>query len=54
MPKDKVILTLQVTGFIAALAILPFLHGVARFLFSIAFAVHFVGDILRARKDGVI
>jgi hypothetical protein len=52
--SDKQILLIQTAGFVAALAVLPFLHGVSQVLFSIAFAVHFVGDMLRLHKDGVI
>jgi len=51
---DKQILLIQTAGFVAALVVLPFLHGVSQVLFSIAFAVHFVGDMLRLHKDGVI
>lgn len=52
--SDKTILAIQVGGFAAAVVILPFMHGGAQILFSLAFAVHFVGDIFRLRKDGVI
>lgn len=52
--NDKVILTVQVTGFLIALAILPFLHGWAQLLFAGAFTVHFIGDLMRLKKDGVI
>jgi hypothetical protein len=51
---DKQILAIQTAGFIVALAVLPFFHGIGQVLFSIAFAVHFVGDVLRLHKDGVI
>ncbi len=52
--SDKAILRIQVAGFVTALLILPFFHNTAQILFSTAFTVHFVGDILRLRKDGVI
>jgi len=52
--NDKGILTIQVAGFVGALVILPFLHSVGQILFSVAFAVHFVGDVFRLHKDGVI
>jgi hypothetical protein len=51
---DKQILIIQTAGFVVALAVLPFLHGISQVLFSLAFAVHFVGDMLRLHKDGVI
>jgi hypothetical protein len=51
---DKQILIIQTAGFIAALAFLPFFHGIGQILFSLAFAVHFIGDVLRLHKDGVI
>ncbi len=51
---DKKILAVQISGFMAALAVLPFLHGLSQILFSTFFAVHFVGDVLRLKKDGVI
>lgn len=52
--SDKLILTVQVAGFLTALAVLPFLHGTAQALFATAFAVHFIGDLMRLKKDGVI
>lgn len=54
MPSDKVILTVQVTGFLSALAILFFLHGWTQALFAAAFSVHFAGDLMRLKKDGLI
>lgn len=54
MLSDKQILVIQVVGFLAALAILPFLHGLPQALFSTAFAVHFIGDMFRLRKDGIL
>jgi len=51
---DRTILILQVSGFVAALAILPFLHGWSQGLFAAAFTVHFIGDMFRAHKDGVV
>ncbi len=51
---DKQILVIQTVGFVVALAILPFLHGIGQVLFSLAFAVHFIGDLFRLHKDGVI
>lgn len=52
--SDKLILTVQVSGFLVALVLLFFLHGTAQLLFALAFAVHFVGDLMRLKKDGVI
>jgi hypothetical protein len=52
--SDKQILVIQTTGFIAALIALPFFHGIGQILFSVAFAVHFIGDMFRLHKDGVI
>lgn len=52
--SDRFILTLQVTGFLAALAFLPFMHGFTQVVFSTAFSVHFIGDLLRLKKDGLI
>jgi hypothetical protein len=52
--SDKQILIIQTAGFVAALAFLPFFHGIGQILFSLAFAVHFIGDMLRLHKDGVI
>lgn len=52
--SDKLILTVQVAGFLAAIAILLFLNGTAQALFATAFAVHFIGDLMRLKKDGVI
>lgn len=52
--SDKAILAIQVSGFIGALAVLPFMHGWAQALFSTGFAVHFIGDLFRLDKDGVI
>jgi hypothetical protein len=52
--SDKTILVIQTAGFVAALAVLLFLRGLSQVLFSVAFAVHFVGDMLRLKKDGVI
>jgi hypothetical protein len=52
--SNKAILAIQVTGFLAALALLPFMHSLGQLLFSGAFAVHFVGDLFRLHKDGII
>lgn len=52
--SDGTILAIQVGGFVGALVVLPFLHGPAQILFSVCFSVHFVGDLLRLKKDGVI
>lgn len=54
MLSDIQILVIQVAGFVAALAFLPFMHGLVQVLFSSAFAVHFIGDMFRLRKDKVI
>jgi hypothetical protein len=54
MMSDKTILAIQIAGFVMALAVLPFMHGWAQVLFSSAFAVHFVGDLLRLHKDKII
>lgn len=51
---DRTILILQVSGFVAALAVLPFIHGRLQGLFAVAFTVHFIGDIFRAHKDGIV
>lgn len=48
------ILTIQVSGFVFALTLLPFMHGLVQKLFAAGFTVHFVGDLLRLKKDGVI
>ena len=50
--SDKTILTLQVSGFLAA-PVLWFFHA-PHALFIIAFGVHLVGDIFRAKKDGLL
>ena len=50
---DKPIAILQITGFAAALVLLPFLPSPANLIFGAAFAVHFVGDVLRFLKDGL-
>lgn len=52
--SDRTILILQVSGFVAALVTLPFLHGLVQGLFAAAFTVHFIGDVFRAHKDGII
>ncbi len=52
--SDKQILVIQATGFVMALALLPFLRGWFQWGFSIAFAIHFVGDLFRLHKDGII
>ncbi len=54
MLTDKQILITQVAGFVGALIVLPFMHGVAQVLFSLGFTVHFVGDLFRLHKDGKI
>jgi hypothetical protein len=50
---EKLIISLQVVGFIVALTILPFLPSPANVIFGATFAVHFVGDVLRFLKDGL-
>ena len=52
--SDKVILTIQVSGFMMALAMLPAMHGLFQVLFAVGFTVHFIGDLFRLHKDGVI
>ncbi len=51
--SDKLIISLQVAGFLASVAMLFFLHNKAQALFAIAFAVHFAGDLMRFLKDGL-
>lgn len=52
--SDKAILSIQVSGFMVALLVLPFMHGLAQALFSAGFTVHFIGDMFRLRKDGIL
>ena len=52
--SDKKILVIQVSGFLVALAFLPFLRGWSQLLFSAAFTAHFIGDMFRLHKDGLI
>lgn len=52
--SDKTILTIQVSGFLTALAILPFIHGWQQIVFAVGFTIHFIGDLFRLHKDGLI
>jgi hypothetical protein len=50
---EKLIISLQVSGFVVAFGMLFFLPSPANFIFGAAFTVHFVGDLLRFLKDGL-
>lgn len=52
MVSDKVILTLQVSGFAAAAVALCF-TGAPHWIFVAAFAVHFIGDVMFLAKEGM-
>lgn len=51
--SEKLIVPLQAGGFVAALVMLFFLPSPANLIFGGAFAIHFVGDVLRFLKDGL-
>lgn len=50
---EKLIFSLQVAGFGAALVILIWHHSIQEALFGTAFGIHFAGDLLRYLKDGL-
>lgn len=52
--SNKAILAIQTAGFVGALAALVVWHGLCEAVFAVCFGVHFAGDLLRLKKDGVI
>jgi len=52
--SDTNILAIQVSGFLSALILLPLFHGLPQVLFATAFSLHFIGDMMRLKKDGLL
>lgn len=52
--SDRAILAIQVSGIAVAAVALFFLHYPAAIVFTVALAVHLVGDFFRLHKDKVI
>ncbi len=53
MSSGKVILALQVSGFAACVILLAAWHSLIAMAFAIAFAIHFAGDMIFLRQEGL-
>jgi len=53
MSSAWVILTLQIGGFAAAIGLLAVWHSPIAMAFAIAFAIHFAGDMIFLRQEGL-